>query len=402
MKKIWCWFVMGLLSLSPTLPVYGDINPRIITLDSQFQLGTAYLADFGNPGFVTNSCENPSQIQGIQAWGGNSYIRLGDFNGNGRLDIASPNGGWVLIKTTDPEPIFPTFSYCLRHRPPAAVANLWGGAQYTWVGDFNGDRKDDIASASGSNIYMKISNPGSHTFAGFSSQTWILTTSPPLAPQVPLWGSSDYTFIGDFNGDNKDDIASAVGGSVRVHLSTGSSFSSQTWTVNNNEWAVPGWNRVGDFNGDGKDDIASLVGGTVYMKLSTGSGFLNQSWGVANQWGSAGYTWVADFNRDGRSDIASADAGNVRMKISQGSSFSSEDWPVTNEWGGPQYTWVMDYDNDGYKDIVSAFNGWTIVTKKNESGTGFSSASWNYFGWWGVAENTWALDNSRFSSLASQ
>ena len=399
MKKTWCWLVTALFLLSPTLIAYADSNPRIITLDGANQLGTSYNTEFGNNLFSTDTCENPTQIQGIPAWGGTSYIRLGDFNGNGRLDIASPHGGWILIKTTDPEPVFPFFSSCLRHRDPAAVANLWGGAQYTWVGDFNGDRKDDIASASGSFVYMKLSNPGGFEFTGFTSQTWSIF-SPPLALPNPLWGGSDYTWVGDFNGDNKDDIASAVGGSIRVHLSTGSGFSSQIWNVTN-EWAIGAWTRVGDFNGDGKDDIASANGGTVYIKRSTGSGFVSERWNVANTWGGAGYFWVADFNRDGRSDLASADAGVVHMKLSQGTQFSSEDWPVTNEWGGPQYTWVMDYDSDGYKDIVSAFNSFTLVTKRN-SGTGFSSASWNYFGSWGPAENTWALDHSRFSFLASQ
>jgi hypothetical protein len=47
MKKIWCWFVTGLLSLAPTLTAYGDNNPRIITLDGSNQLGTNYDNDFG-------------------------------------------------------------------------------------------------------------------------------------------------------------------------------------------------------------------------------------------------------------------------------------------------------------------------------------------------------------------
>src|SRR5688572_4044887 len=401
MKKVWCCLFTGVLLL-PTLTAYGDVNPRIITLDGANQLGTTYDNEFGNNSFSTQVCENPTQVQGIQAWGGTSYIRLGDFNGNGRLDIASPHGSWVLIKVTEPEPFFPfTFSSCLKHLGPAPVSNEWGGAQYTWVGDFNGDRKDDIASGSGGVVYMKLSNPGSG-FTGFDSKTWSITTvTIPEAPWTgPLWGGSDYTWVGDFNGDGKDDIASAIGSSVRVHLSDGTKFSNHTWTVNN-PWAIAGWNRVGDFNGDDKADIASAVGGTVYMKLSTGSGFISQTWPVTGGWGGVGYTWVADFNRDGRSDFASANAaaGVVHMKLSHGTGFDSVNWPVSSEWGGPQYTWVMDYDSDGYKDIVSAFNGWTIVTKRNVAGTGFSGASYNYFGWWGPAENTWALDYSRYSFL---
>jgi hypothetical protein len=398
MKKVWCWLVTGALLLSPTLAAYADVNPRIITVAGSSQAGTAYYTDFGSNSFLTNTCQNPTQIQGIQAWGGTNYIRLGDFNGNGRLDIASPHGPWVLIKTTDPD-FFPfNYSYCLQHLGPTGVSNEWGAAEYTWVGDFNGDGKDDIGSGSGGYVYMKLSNPGSG-FTGFHSEAWSITIVPiPLQPWTgPLWGGSDYTWVGDFNGDNIDDIASAIGGSVRVHLSNGSEFRSETWNVAN-QWASGAWTRVGDFNGDGKDDIASASGGTVYMKRSTGGGFISESWSVANTWGSAAYTWVADFNRDGCSDFASADAGNVRMKLSQETHFSSQDWPVTNQWGGPQYTWVMDYDSDGYKDIVSAYDPYTLVTKRN-TGTGFSSASWNYFGWWGPAVNTWALDHSRFSFL---
>jgi hypothetical protein len=391
MKKIVCCLLTGFLFLAPTLTAYG-ISPRIITVNG----GTQLSSTFNGTQWVTNDCPIETQINSIPAWGGTSYIRLGDFNGNGTLDIASPNGGWLMIKTADPNPPINYSPNCLWSLPPYEVDNLWGGANYTWVGDFNGDRKDDIASASGSVVYMKLSNPGSFEFTGFDSQTWYPHVVGPVIFPDPLWGGSDYTFVGDFNGDNKDDIASAVGSSVRVLISTGSSFEIQTWNITN-EWAVPGWNRVGDFNGDNKDDIASAKGATVHMKLSAGDGFISQYWGVTSLWGSAAYTWVIDVNRDGRSDFISADAGNLRVKLSQGGSFASHNWPVSSDWGGPQYTWIMDYDSDGDKDIVSGFNSWTLVTKKNNYVTNsFSSHSFNYFGWWGAPELTFALDYSRF------
>ena len=66
MKKAWCWLVTGVLFLS-TFTAYADNNPRIITLDGQYQLGTNYNNDFGNNSFATQVCENPTQVQGIQA-----------------------------------------------------------------------------------------------------------------------------------------------------------------------------------------------------------------------------------------------------------------------------------------------------------------------------------------------
>ena len=104
------------------------------------------------------------------------------------------------------------------------------------------------------------------------------------------------------------------------------------------------------------------------MKLSAGDGFISQNWSVSSTWGSVAYTWVIDVNRDGKSDFASADAGNLRIKQASGlTEFNSMIGRSLMQWGGPQYTWIMDYDSDGDKDIVSAFNGWTIVTKKNNS-----------------------------------
>ncbi|WP_367171467.1 FG-GAP-like repeat-containing protein, partial [uncultured Thiobacillus sp.] len=131
------------------------------------------------------------------------------------------------------------------------------------------------------------------------------------------WADAGYTWVGDFNGDGKTDIATALSGNIYVRLSTGSGFDNQTWVVPNT-WGGSGYTWVGDFNGDGKTDIASANGGNIYVHLSTGSGFDNQIWVVPNTWADAGYTWVGDFNGDGKTDIASANGGDIYMKNSQG------------------------------------------------------------------------------------
>ncbi|MCB1034610.1 MAG: VCBS repeat-containing protein, partial [Acidobacteria bacterium] len=95
---------------------------------------------------------------------------------------------------------------------------------------------------------------------GMSSPTWLAANA---------WGGSDYTWADDFNGDGRTDLASAQSGNIRMKLATGSGFVSTTWPVVN-LWGGGNYTRVADFNGDGLPDIASPSGGNVYMKLSTG------------------------------------------------------------------------------------------------------------------------------------
>ena len=174
--------------------------------------------------------------------------------------------------------------------------------------------RSDIASGNniGGLVYMHLS-----TGSDFDNQTW------EVAGNLGLPG---YTWVADFNGDGKSDIASAsaTGNKVYMALSIGSDFDNKTWHVPLGQWGLADYTWVGDFNGDGKSDIASADGNNVYMHLSTGSRFDNQSWEVAGNLSMLGYTWVGDFNGDGKSDIASAKKGNVYMALSTGSNFDNQ------------------------------------------------------------------------------
>jgi hypothetical protein len=176
------------------------------------------------------------------------------------------------------------------------VTAKWGSSHFTWPGDFNGDGLTDIASATGGNIYMKLSKGD-----GFTSEDWSVTAN---------WGNAPWTWTGDFNGDGLLDIASASGSNVYMKLSEGNRFRSETW-VTTALWGSDGYNWAEDFNGDGLTDIASVANGNVYIKLSTGTGFASKTYSVTAQWGSSPWTWVGDFNGDGLLDFASASGTNV-------------------------------------------------------------------------------------------
>ena len=230
------------------------------------------------------------------------------------------------------------------------VPNNWGGPPYVWTGDFNGDGKTDIASAVGGNIYVNLS-----TGSGFTQQVWTVPNN---------WGNSPLVWTGDFNGDGKTDIASAVGGNIYVNLSTGSGFVQQVWPVPAN-WTDARYVWTGDFNGDGKTDIATAIGGNIYVNLSTGWSFTQQVWPVPNNWGSSDYTWAVDFDGDGRTDIATASGGNVYVNRSTGKGFVQSIWPVPNIWAGSNFVRLGDFNGDGKPDIGNCIGGSVYVDLVN-------------------------------------
>jgi hypothetical protein len=194
---------------------------------------------------------------------------VGDFNGDGRADVA-------------------TFTRGLTGDVYVALSNgsSFVGTGWKWhdtfsftdeipaVGDFNGDGKDDIVTftrGSTADVYVALS-----TGSSFSGSGWKWHDTFSYYNEIPG--------VGDFNGDGRDDIVTFTRGSrgdVYVALSTGSSFSGSGWKWHDTfsyGTEIPG---VGDFNGSGRDDIVTFTRGTtgdVYVALSTGSSFSGSGW----------------------------------------------------------------------------------------------------------------------------
>jgi uncharacterized protein YkwD len=226
--------------------------------------------------------------------------------------------------------------------PPAGASGL----NYSYVGDFNGDGKQDLLAfdaASGS-WYVKLS-----TGNGFSApQLW-----NRWSPSVP-WTN---IFTADLTGNGRTDIVAqdAQTGAWFVGLSTSSSFATQLWDA----WSpsVTWVNvNVGDFDGDGKADLVGQVqqSGDWYVALSTGAGFVTRWW---DRW-ATGIAWtnvmVGDLTGNGRDDIIAMvpQSGAWFAGLSTGHSFSTLLWDV---WS-PAVTWVdvnlADLTGNGRKDLI--------------------------------------------------
>jgi FG-GAP-like repeat len=197
-----------------------------------------------------------------------------DFNGDRKIDLAcytGESGSWNVALSTGsnwrpefwssgPAPAIPVGRQC-------------------FAADFNGDGKADLACYTGSaGIWNVVLSTGS----GWKSEYWAGQSGGNRGP-APALPITNQCFTGDFNRDRKGDLAcwTGNGGSWNVALSTGSNWQSLFWNngpVPIREWfvvPVQGQCFATDFNGDGKADLACYTGsaGVWSVALSSGHGW---------------------------------------------------------------------------------------------------------------------------------
>jgi FG-GAP-like repeat/Abnormal spindle-like microcephaly-assoc'd, ASPM-SPD-2-Hydin len=224
---------------------------------------------------------------------------VGDFNGDGKLDLAVAN--WqtnnLTILLGNGDGTFSTGS------TPAVGVNPVSLA----VGDFNGDGRLDLAVANqgGSNSILLGNGDGTFTQAAGS----------PLAVN----GSPRSVVVGDFNGDGKLDVAFLnVLGTVSILLGNGDgTFSAgSTTSVGSGSGSL----AVGDLNGDGKLDLAVADQDTnnIYILLGNGDGTATAQPAVnlsSNPISDPLSVVLGDFNGDGRLDLVATLFFNNEVSI---------------------------------------------------------------------------------------
>jgi len=254
-------------------------------------------------------------------------INIGDFNGDGKDDMAGE-----------------------KRNPPFSAPTLWTPAGIGdlgfYIGDFNGDGKDDLARyRNGVGLEVGLSRGKIINGKGFDSfQTW----TPPGMEYLSFY------YIGDFNGDGKDDLGrwrSGVGFAVLLSKKSQDGFRHPVlWTTAGK--GELGW-HIGDFNGDGKDDLGrwrSGVGFEVLLSKKSQDGFRHPVlWTTAGK-GELGWH-IGDFNGDGKDDLGRWGGNGFRVFISTGSSFQNAG--IWSSVAGPGHTGyhIADYNGDGRADI---------------------------------------------------
>jgi Domain of unknown function (DUF4347)/FG-GAP-like repeat/Cadherin-like/FG-GAP repeat len=286
-------------------------------------------------------------------------VSVGDFNGDGKLDLAVTNGSSatvsVLLRNAantgfDPKVAFATGSN------PFSVS----------VGDFNGDGKLDLAVAnySSNTVSVLLRNTAN---TGFDPKVDFDTGSNPFSVSV-----------GDFDGDGKADLAvanySSNTVSVLLRNTANTGFDPKVdFDTGSNPHSV----SVGDFNGDGKLDlaVANFSSNTVSVLLrnTANTGFDPK---VDFATGSNPFSVsVGDFNGDGKLDLAVANfSSNTVSVLLRNAANTGFDPKVDFATGSnPLSVSVGDFNGDGKADLaVANFSSNTVsVLLRNATNTGF-------------------------------
>jgi hypothetical protein len=221
-------------------------------------------------------------------------VATGDFNGDGKLDLAVMRGLYLDIFLGNGDG-----SFTLKETRPFPGANE---GILVIPGDFNGDGILDLLtedSLTGDLYVLLGKGDGTFRYPGIA------------APPLPL-GLSGYVIVNDLNGDGKLDLiqgrASLTDTQIAVLIGNGDGTFQSPAMYAVTPTAVPFNVAAGDFNSDGSTDLVIASRGAVNqfsIALGKGDGTFLPQEVISLPIGNEGPMLQGDFNNDGLLDFLS-------------------------------------------------------------------------------------------------
>ncbi|MFB9363443.1 FG-GAP-like repeat-containing protein [Actinoplanes nipponensis] len=313
---------------------------------------------------------------------------LGDFDGDGRQDVAGLAGSdlWIHRNTSVSGQVSTHGEF---------VSSGWATVSRVMAADMDGDGRSDLVGFNGGDQLMVWLSTSTSSVMSFAAYQYLGSGWSIFDRLLPL---------ADYDGDGKPDIAGVAGSDLWVHRNT--SVPGRVST--HGEFVSTGWRTVskflgGDFDHDGKADVVGFNGGDqlmVWLSTSTSSvmsfgayQYLGSGWSIFDR-----LLPLADYDGDGRVDVAGV-AGpdlwvhrntSVPGQVSTHGEFVSSGWATVSKFLG------ADFDHDGKADVVGFNGGDQLMVWRSTSGAStMSFAAYQYLG------TGWSIFNKLVTSAPS-
>jgi hypothetical protein len=212
-----------------------------------------------------------------------SLVAAGHFDRDGRLDLVTANGTGVITLHFQDAADRGSWSHLIFSIPTPFVSSLIAG-------DFDADGCDDLVIASPARLF-RCRGDGS------------------FAPWTELQDAQGVRAMaaGDFNGDRRLDIAVSIPtpglipGQILVYLNDGGGQFSRAGNP-----LLIGATRIeaADWSGDGAPDLVTNTGSGVELFRGRGDGTFDPSGGPVPNLGCLTDFAIGDLNHDGKADLA--------------------------------------------------------------------------------------------------
>ena len=299
------------LTESPGEMAVGDVNSDghlDLALDHHESYNVTLLLGNANGSFSTapNSPIVMKQGQHPHTHG----LGLGDFNGDGKLDLATVNN-----EDNDISVAFGDGRGGFTNAPGSPFAV--GPSPYPLtLADVNGDGRLDIvsnASATGPNRAQQLATSRALTLLIGDGHGGFKRNDVPLRTGQP-WSAA----VGDLNGDRKPDLVATHHdqSSLTVLLSDGAGgfreIAGSPFDMGHNVWRV----ALADVNRDKRLDVIAAGGDSVRVLLGDGTGNLKPA--PLSPFATASGTWrlaLGDINADGKPDVVTSTTDSKSVTV---------------------------------------------------------------------------------------